>query len=238
MATRKRTRTGMGRSAAEHAFQLLLARIQDETVRVGDKLPSEPSLCKELRVGRGTLREASRILQERGFLEIRPGTGTFVASKTGVNRNELAKWFAENEPQIKDILQVRMALEPMTVRLAISRCNEKDIAALRAIHACAVEAAAAKDSAQLAKCDEDFHSHITQCSRNKMMIEIVNNVNDILKDFRGKTFLVDENIENFVPAHEKILEAFIQKDPETGADCMRQHLTKVVQDLEDNKEGL
>ncbi|WKZ36409.1 MAG: FadR/GntR family transcriptional regulator [Anaerolineales bacterium] len=238
MTTTNRTRTGMNKSAAEYAFQQLLARIQDEAVKVGDKLPSEPILCKELEVGRGTLREASRILRARGYLEIRPGKGAFVVSKTGMNGNELAKWFTMNESKIKDILQVRMALEPMTVRLAISRCNEEDVAALHSIHDCAIKAAAEKNSAQLAMCDENFHIYITQCSRNKMMIEIVKNVNNILKDFRGKTFLVDENIENFIPAHEKILEAFKKKDPEAGSECMRQHLTMVMQDLDSNKEGL
>lgn len=238
MTTEKRIRIGMNKSVAEQAFQLLLARVQDDSVKVGDKLPSEPILCKELKVGRGTLREASRILQVRGYLEIQPGKGTFVVSKTDMNRNELAKWFTENEPKIKDILQVRMALEPMTVRLAISRCNGTEVETLRKIHECAVKAAAEKDTIQLAICDENFHTFITQCSKNKMMIEIVKNVNDILKDFRDKTFLVDENIDNFIPAHEKILDAFIQKDPEAGVRYMRQHLTKVIEDLDTSKEGL
>lgn len=238
MTTKKRSHTGINKSAAEHAYQLFLAMIQNESVKVEDKLPSELTLCKELKVGRGTLREASRILQARGYLEIRPGTGTFVVSKTGINHNELAKWFSENEPKIKDILQVRMALEPMTVRLAISRCSEADVATLRSIHECAVNAAVEKNSTQLATCDENFHTHITQCSKNKMMIEIVKNVNDILKEFRGKTFLVDENIENFIPAHKKILDAFMQKDPEAGAEYMRQHLAMVIQDLDSSKEGL
>jgi GntR family transcriptional repressor for pyruvate dehydrogenase complex len=228
----------MSKSVAEHAYQLLLTRIQSDAVKIGDKLPSEPDLCKELRVGRGTLREASRIMQSRGYLEIRSGKGTYVVSKTGINRSELSKWFSENEPKIMDILQVRRALEPMTVRLAISRCSKADVDKLRAIHACSVRAATDKDSARLAICDENFHTYITQCSKNKMMIEIVKNVNDILKGFRGRTFMVEGNIDNFIPAHEKILDAFMRKDPEAGADYMYQHLTMVIHDLDSSKEGL
>jgi GntR family transcriptional repressor for pyruvate dehydrogenase complex len=225
-------------SAVERAFNLMMARIQDDTVAVGDKLPSEPQLCKELNVGRGTLREASRILQARGFLEVKSGTGTYIASKNGFNQNELAKWFVVNEPKLKDILQVRMALEPMTVRLAIKRCSLSDIEKLRSIHSCAVKAAIEKNSAMLAICDENFHTYITKCSKNKLMVDIIKNINDVLKDFRGKTFLLEENIDNFIPAHEKILEAFEKKDSESGAEYMRQHLMKVGQDLDNSKEGL
>jgi GntR family transcriptional repressor for pyruvate dehydrogenase complex len=238
MTLKKRSRSGMNKSAAEYAYQFLMARIQNESVKIEDRLPSEPTLCKELNVGRGTLREASRILQTRGYLEIKPGKGTFVVSKTGLNPIELANWFSENEPKIKDVLQVRMALEPMIVRLAISRCSEVDVETLSSIHDCAVKAALEKNSLQLAICDEKFHTHITQCSKNKMLIEIVKNVTEILKDFRGRTFLVDENIENFIPAHEKILDAFLWKDTEAGAEYMRQHLTMVIQDLHSSKEGL
>jgi len=225
-------------SAVERAYNLLLARIQQDDIQVNNKLASEPDLSRELKVGRGTLREASRILQASGYIEVRPGKGTFVVSKEGINRNKLADWFIENEPKIKEFLQVRMALEPMTVRLAIERCSDKDIRNLRAIHQCAVQAAAEKNSAALAICDENFHTFITKCSQNKLLVEIVKNINDLMKDFRGKTFLLPGNIDNLIPAHEKILEAFELRNPEAGAQYMCQHLTKVVQDYENSKEVL
>lgn len=225
-------------SAVERAYNLLLARIQADDVHVNTKLASEPDLSRDLQVGRGTLREASRILQASGYIEVRPGKGTFVISKEGINRNKLADWFVENEPKIKEFLQVRMALEPMTVRLAIERCSNKDIKNLRVIHNCAVQAAAEKNSAALAICDENFHTFITKCSQNKLLVEIIKNINDLMKDFRGKTFLLPGNVDNLIPAHEKILEAFEQRNPEAGADSMYQHLTKVVQDYENSKEVL
>lgn len=226
------------RTAVEKAYNLMLVKIQDEAIKVNDKLPSEPDLSKELKVGRGTLREASKMLQASGYLEVKPGKGTFVISKTGMNQKTLSNWFIENEPKIKEFLQVRMALEPMTVRLAIERCSERDIRNLRSIHKCAIKAAAEQNSAALAICDENFHTFITKCSENKLFVEIIKNINDLMKDFRGKTFLLPGNIDNLVPAHEKILDAFEKRDPEAGAEFMRQHLTKVIQDYDSSKEGL
>ncbi|MBG0786530.1 MAG: FadR family transcriptional regulator [Anaerolineaceae bacterium] len=137
---------------------------------------------------------------------------------------------------MKDILQIRMALEPMTVRLAIRRSSQEDLARLREIHECSKIAAIEKDSARLAECDEDFHSYITQCSKNTLLIEINQNISAVLKDFRGKTFMLNENIENFIPAHAKILEAFENRAPIAGEEYMRLHLAKVSQDLEKSKE--
>ena len=223
-------------SAVEKTYNSILTLIREDAFSLGDRLPSEIDLCDEFQVGRGTIREASRLLQARGFLEVRPGKGTYIISKTGANRDELAKWFEVNEPKLKDILQVRMALEPMTVRLAILRSSIDELNELQRIHQCSKIAASAKDSLKLAECDEDFHAFITQCSKSQLLIEINKNLNNILKDFRGRTFLLDENIENFIPAHEKILTAFETKDPEQGEEYMRQHLAKVGQDLEKSKE--
>ncbi|MBP1578163.1 MAG: FadR family transcriptional regulator, partial [Oscillospiraceae bacterium] len=48
-------------------------------VEAGAKLPSEKELCAQMSVGRGTVREAFRILQTTGLVEIKPGRGAFVA---------------------------------------------------------------------------------------------------------------------------------------------------------------
>ena len=225
-------------SAVERAYNLLMAKIQEDTIKIGDKLPSEPDLSRELKVGRGTLREVSRILQASGYVEVMPGKGTFLISKKGMSRNKLAKWFVENEPKINEFLQVRMALEPLTVRLAIERCNTKDIENLHSIHKGTVKAAAEKNSASLAICDEKFHLYITKCSANELLVEIIKNINDLMKDFRGKTFLLPGNIDNLIPAHERILDAFDERNPVAGAEYMRQHLIRVIQDYENSKEGL
>ena len=47
----------------------------------GEKLPAEMDLCQRLGVGRGTIREAFRLLQARGYVEIKPGRGALVAER-------------------------------------------------------------------------------------------------------------------------------------------------------------
>lgn len=68
------------KSAEDEIVQLIL----DQDMQVGDKLPNEFDLAKQLGVGRSTLREAIRHLAARNVLEVRQGAGTFISGKRGV----------------------------------------------------------------------------------------------------------------------------------------------------------
>ena len=53
--------------------------ISEHSLKTGDLLPSESSLCRELGISRGTLREAMRMLEEEGVIRRRQGLGTYVS---------------------------------------------------------------------------------------------------------------------------------------------------------------
>ena len=57
----------------------VLESIRDQRLKVGERLPSEPELAERTGVARTTVREALKLLQKEGFLEVRPGQGWFVA---------------------------------------------------------------------------------------------------------------------------------------------------------------
>lgn len=214
----------------------LKAYIMEGTVAVGDKLPTEMELCEALSVGRGTLREAMRILQATGFVELRPGRGAFVARVREPEKEDLVRWFAQNEVELKDVIEVRTAIEPLGIKLAIERATPADIRALREIQKKS-EAAAQKDDAQgMALCDEQFHAYIMECSRNKLLISLNKQIAACLKSFRNKTFYIPHNVENFLPAHAAIIRAFEAKDSAQGEKCMLAHLGRVYDDLEHSKE--
>ena len=59
-------------------------RIITNDIQRGEKLPNEFELAESLNVGRGTIREAVKLLVSRNILEIRRGKGTFVAQEPGV----------------------------------------------------------------------------------------------------------------------------------------------------------
>lgn len=222
-------------SVVQQVVSTIKQYIIEENISVGSKLPTEMKFCEKLGVGRGTIREAMRILQAKGIVEIKPGRGAFLASAEEPNRAELATWFAENEVEMKDVTEVRMAIEPLAVRLAIRRATQEDIQSLKDIQEKAVAAAWNEDPQTMAVCDELFHKAIMKCSRNKLLISLNKQITACLKLFRQKTFYFPNNVDNFIPAHAAIIEAFEKKDVALAERRMIDHLQRVNQDLENSK---
>jgi GntR family transcriptional regulator len=54
--------------------------IRDEHLRPGDQLPAEPAVCERFQVGRSTVREAMKLLERDGLIEVRHGRGSFVSA--------------------------------------------------------------------------------------------------------------------------------------------------------------
>jgi GntR family transcriptional repressor for pyruvate dehydrogenase complex len=223
-------------SAVSQVESRIKAHITRKDVKIGDKLPTEKQLCEELNVGRGTIREAIRLLQAKGLVELVPGRGAFVAQKEEqIGKEDLSKWFRENEIQIKDCIEVRTAIEPLAVKLAMEHCTKRDINKLRSIQDRSIIAAQNNDSATLALCDEQFHTFIVECSKNKLLIDLNRKINYSLTKFRGKTFNIPENIQNFIPAHEAIIRSFENDNTAEGQASMLEHLECVYKDLEHSK---
>ncbi len=222
-------------TAVQQVEERIMAYILSNNVKIGDKLPTERALCEELKVGRGTVREAIRVLQTKGLLELQPGRGAFVARKEEFDKFGLANWFLENEIKIKDCLEVRFAIEPLAIKLAIQKCSDKDVKKLRAIQKRSILAVRKRDVASLAQCDEQFHTFIVECSQNMFLVDINKRLNYRLTSFRSKTFNIPENVQNFIPAHEAIIQAFEKRDVELGQKSLLDHLGYVAEDLEQSK---
>lgn len=104
--------------------------IQEEQYQPGKKLPPEMELCQRLGVGRGTVREAFRLLQAKGVVEIKPGRGPCGGEpcRTGYRGID---WLVENERELRDSIEIRTALEPMAARRMAERSTPRISAAWR-----------------------------------------------------------------------------------------------------------
>lgn len=99
--------------------------IIEKKYRIGDKLPNENLLSKELNVSRTTLREAIKILVTENILEIERGKGTYVINDILDNHNLLQ--LNNTISDLKDLLELRLIIEPMAVYYATKRATEKDM---------------------------------------------------------------------------------------------------------------
>ena len=208
--------------------------IQEEQYQPGKKLPPEMELCQRLGVGRGTVREAFRLLQAKGVVEIKPGRGAFVAENPAERDIGAIDWLVENERELRDSIEIRTALEPMAARRMAERCNTEDIRRLENIHRSFLSAIQEGDAAMIGRLDEQFHSAIVESSGNALMIEINSHVCQGMQTFRSKTFQVEQNVKNAVMPHSNIMNAILARDAAQAEREMRAHLDKVQEDLTQN----
>ena len=196
----------------------------------GMKLPTENELCQSMNVGRGTVREALRLLQAKGLVEIKPGRGAFVASKQAADTNPVV-WLVQNEKELRNAIEVRNALEPVAARKMAETASEAALRRLKKIHADFLAAVKAGDTVQIAELDELFHGLIVRESGNQLLNEINVHLIQGMHTFRNKTFTVPENVRNAVEPHTRILNAITGRDGNAAEQEMRKHLKMVNEDL-------
>ena len=113
------------KSLPEQAAEQIRELIIERRLQAGDKLPNEFELMERLHVGRGTIREAVKILVASNVLEIRRGRGTYVAQHTGQVKDPLGLAFVADEAKlIGDLLAVRLQIEPWAAALAAQNATE------------------------------------------------------------------------------------------------------------------
>lgn len=206
--------------------------VASDGTEVGQKLPTEKEWCENLSVGRGTVREAFRILEARGLVEIKPGRGAFLVSKKELGQEELAEWFLQNEVELKDYIEVRSAVEPLCARLIARRASDTELEQLERVHQRFIRAVDEEDIAGMAKYDERFHKHIVECSRNKMLIFICKKIDECIRDFRLKTFQVPQNARNAIKAHQDIVDAIKARDEEVAELYAKRHISLINIDMD------
>ncbi len=116
----------IGRSAGAKRMPLanevankLAAYIAQENYMPDDRIPNEFELAERFGVGRGTIREAVKLLVARNVLEIRPAKGTFVCERPGLVDDPIGLSFAPNKREIvRDMYELRILLECYAVRRA------------------------------------------------------------------------------------------------------------------------
>ena len=156
------------KTLAEQVADGIMNLIQETPYKAGDKLPTEKELCERTGAGRNTVREALKILASRNVLEIRQGAGTFVSEKQGIPDDPLGFSMVNDHVKLtKDLLQVRIMLEPQIAALAAQCAKENEIKELEEI--LEEMEAAMKKREDYSELDTKFHTKIAQCTHNIVM---------------------------------------------------------------------
>jgi len=206
--------------------------IIEGTFEEGKKLPTEQDLCSSLRVSRSTVREAFRVLQTMGYVELKPGRGAFVLSAAPDASVDVRDWFRVNAPKLTDFIEVRKAIESLAIKIAVERGTEEEYRKLFEINESFITAVEEDDVKGMAFLDEEFHREIVDMSHNSLLININGLVAQAFKKYRSISFQVRKNALNAVEPHRTILAALKKRNRDEAVKSIESHLTMAKDDME------
>lgn len=207
----------------ERVSEQIIQLIADRELKAGEKLPNEYDMAQQLNVGRGTIREAVKILVSRNIVEIRRGSGTFVCERPGVVDDPLGFTFVRNKKKLAlDLCEIRMIIEPELAALAAIRATDEQISRLEEA-ALAVEYLCSRGEQHM-EADIHFHELIAESTENQIMPNIIPVVQTGISLFINLTD--SKLLEQTVITHRMILDAIKAHDPEKARAAMVLHLEK------------
>ena len=179
-------------------------------LKPGDRLASEKELIAQFEVSKATMREALRVLEAMGLVEIRKGTqgGVFVAEvdmKTTVHG--IMNFLHFKSVSVRDITMLRFMIEPSVAHLASLVRSQEDIDNLTEI----LEQHDG-DRATVAGREIGFHRYLARMAGNPMLILIMDFLDNLLRDLKDHMDLPPEFYSSIKESHRRILDCIINED--------------------------
>lgn len=213
----------------------ILARIRSGALRPGSALPAERTLARQLHVSRNSLREALRVLEHAGVLDIRTGSGTYVTSDGGSDTILVrAQAAAAGEHSPLDLIVARLAIEPVCAEHAALSHHSSDLADIEATvedHAKRVQ-----DGRELEGADLDFHLAVASASRNGALLALARTLlswtrEQTWNDSKSPGLAASCAAPDFVEHHRQVLEAIRQGNSRRAHQLMAMHMSAVETNL-------
>lgn len=229
-------RVDHGRTADEVVLQVE-ALILEGILRVGDRLPGERDLARQLDVSRPILREALKALEGRGLLVTRAGGGTHVADVIGqVFSPPISELIGRHRKATLDYLEYRREIEGVTAEFAAERATDADrdlltrtVEAMRSAHLHA-------DFRQEAALDVEFHSAVGECAHNIVLLHTLRSCYRLLSEgvFYNRTLLYTfpGARERLLSQHVAIYDAVIGGDPAGARRACESHIDFVAASIQ------
>jgi len=207
-------------------------RILTGTYGYGEKMPTERVMAMSFGTSRATLREALRLLEQGGLIHRRVGSGTYVvyqsAEDTGQSEDDVAEITSPLE-----LVEVRIALEPQMVRLAVLNMTAKDIGGLDEA-LLAMEKSGA-DPESFTRWDRVFHQRIAEGTRNPLLASFYRQINHVRghaqwSQIKGAV-LSPERIAHYNALHREVYEAIRARDADAAERVIAHHMAEARADL-------
>ena len=195
-----------------------------------ERLPAERNLAEEFEVSRGTIRTALQNLEQQNLVTRKIGSGTYVTHRELGNQHDISSITSPLE-----MVEVRIAIEPQMVRLAITNASHRDLEELHKVLRQCEECGG--DAEIFARADTAFHMALAQCSKNKLMYWVYERISEVRRYSQWRTMktrlLTSDRINYYNGQHRALYEAIAARDANVAVGVIKDHLFGVQGDLLD-----
>ena len=190
-------------------FNTLRKAILTGELKPGERL-MEIHLANRLGVSRTPIREAIRKLELEGLVIMIPRRGAEVAQIT--------------EKSLKDVLEVRRALDALCVELACDRISAEETEQLKDACEEFERATETEDTVVIAKADVELHDIIVHATGNQRLIQLINNLSEQMYRYRFEYIKDEERHDNLIREHRMIYESIAKRDKKRAAEAAKLHI--------------
>lgn len=194
-------------------FNTLRQAILRGELKPGERL-MEIQLANKLGVSRTPIREALRKLELEGLVNMVPRKGAEVADIT--------------EKSLRDVLEVRKALEELSVQLACEKITEEEIEELKRVAERFKDTLDDQDVTKIAEADVAFHDVIYTATDNQKLILLLNNLREQMYRYRMEYLKKEEAYPQLIAEHEELIDNISKRNKEEATRIMCEHIDNQV----------
>lgn len=226
-------RESLHKQVANQLQELIVA----ESLRPGDKLPGERELADRMGISRSVVREAIRVLSDRGLVRVKSGCGTYVqelSHKDAAASIELFLKFKHSPRTFQDVYEVRRMIEVEAAGLAAERASAEDYRAME--HAIAGMEAHKDDPEAYTHHDVAFHAAVAAATHNDLLAVLLSPVSDLLTEMVRASLHAPGAAAEGLAHHRNVLSALYGRDPKEAREAMLGHIEHAHELVESTRD--
>jgi DNA-binding FadR family transcriptional regulator len=219
------------RRLAEEIADQIERLILNRELEIGGALPAERELAAQLGVSRNILREAISMLAQKGLLEVRSGSGTYVARPSVEFLRDTFDFFIRfNKSAMFDLVAARRCLEVEIAGLAAERATAQDC---QHIAACLERMEqAVSDPEVYIEADVCFHEALAKAANNEILQLLLSSIRGALRE--NIRVLIEHHptaLDEAMRYHRRIAQTIQEQQPEAARLAMQEHIRSVGRGL-------